>query len=64
MWPLSYRTERAGMIARTTSSDSGAVAAIDENTGTMERRSPGHRSSEKPFVASSTLSARTVARGV
>ena len=64
MCPLSYNTGRVGMIARATSSDSGAVAAIDENTGTMVRRRPGHRSSVKPLVASSTFSARTIPRGV
>src|SRR5438093_1312459 len=64
MWPLSYKTERVGMIARATSSDKGAVAAIEENTGTMVRRRPGHRSSVKPLVASSTFSARTIPRGV
>ena len=52
------------MISRATASDNGAVAAIDENTGTMVRRRPGQRLSVNPLVASSTFSACTTARGV
>ena len=49
----------AGTVLEVALHDDGAVAAIEENTGTMVRRSAGQRSSVKPLVASSTLSERT-----
>ena len=64
MCPLSYSTDRVGMIFRATSSGKGSVAAIELNTGTMVRRRSGQRSSVKPLVAIRTFSARTTARGV
>jgi hypothetical protein len=38
------------MICRAMASGSGAVAAIELNTGTMVRRRPGQRSPVKPLV--------------
>src|SRR5579864_9596671 len=64
MWPLSYSTERVGMMDRASSSGKGAVAAIEEKIGTMVRPRPGQRPPVKPLVAIKTFSARTSARGV